>query len=494
MAIIECRTDKVHLRWLYRNLFLKKRSLLGNFFSSGLQAIAVQLLGVAFFYIISLYLSKNDFGVISWANAVSAFVATLLCFGLDQGVTRRIALSHTSDWAAAAFLLHALATSALALGVIIIIRILGGDASQGLQILPWVFGAQAFTYTASSLKQYLNAKEQFTPYGAIAFFSNVAKIVLAVLLVRGGSFGQQEVVYILVVCAAFELVGLLIYVFTRTSFRISFRFSAYTKLVRESAPLYFAMLFDSSLSRMDWILLGLISTSVVTADYSFAYRAYEIARLPLTIIGPVILPKFVRMLSREPQIPLGKQRQITQFLSVEVCLAVMAVIALNIVWEPWVGAITQGKYGPSNNVEFMLLSLCLPFHFFINLLWTITYAAKHYRHITIVTVITAVSNLVLNLCLIPAYGGLGAAMAYVLATVIQAVAYYIVVRKHFRLPLLPMLTLVAAGAAALALARYSGLEVWPQLLVAILVFTGIVIALRLVGKRHIHTIRTYLRR
>ncbi|WP_432326498.1 hypothetical protein ACRQ5D_21230 [Mucilaginibacter sp. P25] len=75
-----------------------------------MQALALQVLGSIFFYIISVYLSKDSFGAISWMNALSIFVTTILGFGLEQVVIRRIAASQRSDWAAAAFLFHSLTT------------------------------------------------------------------------------------------------------------------------------------------------------------------------------------------------------------------------------------------------------------------------------------------------------------------------------------------------------------------------------------------------
>jgi len=88
---------------------LVKNKLLVKIFSSGLQAISVQILGGVFFYFISIYISKDEFGIISWTNAVSVFLTTILGFGLEQVVVRRIAASKRSDWAAAAFFIHSIA-------------------------------------------------------------------------------------------------------------------------------------------------------------------------------------------------------------------------------------------------------------------------------------------------------------------------------------------------------------------------------------------------
>ena len=83
----------------------------GKFFSSAVQAFAVQILGVLFFYITSITLSKNDFGLFSWSNAIALTIVTLLSCGLEQVVVRRVAASKSSDWAASAYFFHALVSA-----------------------------------------------------------------------------------------------------------------------------------------------------------------------------------------------------------------------------------------------------------------------------------------------------------------------------------------------------------------------------------------------
>ena len=56
--------------------------LFKTFFSSGIQVIAIQFLGGVFFYIISLYLSKSEFGLISWSNGICLTITLLLGFGV----------------------------------------------------------------------------------------------------------------------------------------------------------------------------------------------------------------------------------------------------------------------------------------------------------------------------------------------------------------------------------------------------------------------------
>ncbi|MEI8278325.1 MAG: oligosaccharide flippase family protein [Bacteroidota bacterium] len=473
---------------------MKNKTLI-NFFSSGIQAIAVQVLGVVFFYIISLYLSKNDFGLISWANAVSIFATTVLSFGLEQIVVRRVASSSSSDWAAAAYLWHALIGSTITLLLLFCMYNFMSEPSSAIKYLLWFFIAQSVIYIGVPLKQYLNAKEIFTPYAIIAFFSNVCKVGLVLMLVYIQRLTINNVAYILIICAGIEFVSLIIYIINKTDFHFLVKITAYKKLLKEAAPQYLSVLFDSSLSRMDWILLGVLSTKAITADYSFAYRAYEIARLPLLVIAPLIMPKFARLLSSRNGLDTDKQSQISSFFTIEMFLSIIITLVLNILWSPFIDHVTNGKYGFSNSIEFMILSLCIPLQFFMNLLWTLCFTSRMYKPISIITVVSAIGNIFMNLILIPLYKGEGAALAYFFTTLFQLIGYYILVRKHIMsFPIISFGILLVIGVIVYFVSSHIGQSVILQVLLAVVLFTLISVALKQITKNHISILQLYLKR
>ena len=471
-----------------------KHSLLKSFFSSGLQAIAVQVLGAVFFYVVSLNLPKEDFGVMSWYNALAMFITTALSFGLEQIVIRRIAASKTSDWAASAYLFHAVAGSVIAfIALYAASHIIGQERS--LKLLPWFFCAQAIIYIGTPFKSFLNAKERFTPYGIIAFTSNVLKIGIAIWYIAGNTLTIIDVLHILIGCSVFETGTLSFYVLRRADFRFGFKFNAYRKLLKEALPTYFTVIFNSSLSRMDWILLGVLGTKVAMADYSFAYRAYEIATMPIMIIAPVILPKFARLLSAGNGMNREKRHQVNQFFAVEVFLAMCIPLCLNIVWAPWIGELTHGKYGTSNALQFFILSLCIPFQFFINLLWTINFANKKYNDILKIAVVSAVVNLGLDIVIIPLYGGLGAAIAYLATVLLQTVGHYRLAQKSaITFSLLPLLIFSLIGTGTYYLSGLVTHIIILRVCFALLVYFSFSILLKQIGKKHIDTVRLYMRR
>lgn len=470
-----------------------KNKLLVKIFSSGLQAISVQILGGLFFYFISIYISKNDFGIIGWTNAVSVFITAILGFGLEQVVVRRIAASKRSDWAAAAFFVHSIAGFLITFLFLLLLNGIVKSQAGIYKHLPWFFLAQGLIFIGVPLKQFLNAKEQFTPYGIIAVISNVCKIAGAWLLMTQGKLYLNTVLMILICTAAFELFGLIIYLVAKTSFSFKFYFKAYTKLLKESSSQYISVIFDISLSRMDWILLGVMTTSSVLADYSFAYRAYELARLPMLIIAPLILPRFARLLASGNKIDVEYQKYIKSFNTIEMFFAACIPLILNILWVPLLTLITKGKYGESNSLEFLILSLGIPLQFFINLLWSLSFGAKKYKQVSYITVVCAVTNIVLNLILITKLGGLGAAIAFFATTVLQACLYFLLVgRDIMAISLRPIIVFTAEAAVSYFISTRIHVHFLIQLIIAIVLYLLIAILSKQVNKQHIYNFKHLL--
>lgn len=472
-----------------------KNNLIKLIFSSGLQAIAVQVLGVLFFYAIGRYLSKDDFGIINGANAKAVMLTTLLSFGMDQVVVRRIAASKRSDWAASAYLFHAFATSVIVFVVLLASGYLFGSEIDVLVYLPWFFAAQALTFIGAPLKQLLNAKQRFTPYGVIAIFSNLLKIGLAFYLVKMQQLSLMTVVAVMILCAVLELVALLLYVLNKANFSFKFKGLAYKKLIRESLPQYISVIFDSSLSRMDWVLLGLLSTAAMTADYAVASRAFEVARLPLTIIAPILLSQFARMLASGNKITDDKQLMVRQLFTLEMFLAMFIPIIGNILWAPVLDALFKGKYGTVNATEFLLLSICVPIQFGVNLLWTLSFSGRRYKQITGITIYSAITNICLSVVLIPRYGSLGAAISFLLTSIFQLIGHFLLVRKNLMtVPLQNFFLFLVVAAASYGASVYVTDSIFARLLIATVSYIGLSLLFKLIHKGHIDTVKLFIKR
>jgi O-antigen/teichoic acid export membrane protein len=82
------------------------------------------------------------------------------------------------------------------------------------------------------------------------------------------------------------------------------------------------------------------------------------------------------------------------------------------------------------------------------------FAQKQLKLTFYVTTAASILNLILNLVLIPRFGSLGAAVAYLTSTLAQLVLYKLFTdQKRLHVPVLPLFACMSMGGAAFWLAR-----------------------------------------
>ena len=176
------------------------------------------------------------------------------------------------------------------------------------------------------------------------------------------------------------------------------------------------------MARMDWILIGLFLAVTKLAEYSFAYKAFEVCTFPLLIIAPLLIPLFSKVFGDDlPDIE--KLTKLKLLLSVELAIASFTSLVLVIVWVPIVDFITAGKYGNVNRNTIFILSLSIPFLYFNNFMWTINFSRSKLKLIFSIFVITFLVNLSGDLLMIPRFQNEGAAAACFLALLAQSVCF-----------------------------------------------------------------------
>lgn len=473
-----------------------RHSVIRKLFSAGVQMISSQVLGVLFFYILSVRMSKAEFGLISWSSATVMTLTAVLGFGLELIVTRRLAAARTT-WPASAFQLHALVTTLLFAGCALLVRFLvqPGQESQ-LFWLPLFFVAQGLVFVGTPLKAALNARERFTPYAVISFVSNAAKVMFALVWGALAPLDVWAALYILAACSAFELFALIAVTLRYQPISIRFRWPAYWGLVREARPQFLTVLFDTSLSRFSWILLGLLlSDTAIVADYSFAYRAYEMAKMPVLIVGLLLLPRLSRTVTRDAAEVSKRIETLGLFLNFEMLFAFGMILIGNILWSPIVDYLTGGRYGTVNEWNFLLLSLCIPSQFAINLMWSSLFAEKHYGQLSLITMITGVINLTASLVLIPLLHGEGAALAFLVATIIQTGLYFREMKRAgYPLSARPMFLFLLLAVASGLVSKLLPLSAIFQLLAGLTVFTFAAWSVGLLHKERLRELHGYLQR
>ncbi|MBN9379734.1 MAG: oligosaccharide flippase family protein [Chitinophagaceae bacterium] len=417
-----------------------------------LQVVFNQFFGLLIFYLLSRLLDKSDFGELNWSVAVTWVATTILSFGTDVLIVKRIADGNDAGRMGGLHISHTLLAALVFSLVVLVSRLCFPVFFRQHYLLIAVSVSALVTFFSSPFKQVANGREAFRNLAVMTVMGNLAKAFLLSLAALLHLFTIRNVVgiYIIASMAEWATGAWLIFKQMGRPLRPHWDSSSYSALLKESLPQLGVILFDSALARVDWIILGLVKGPASIAEYSFAYKIFEISRLPMLVLGPLILPKFVRYFNDNGGLLSTKKDELRLLLKIEIAIAVLIPLFFNITWTPLIGWITAGKYGAVDAPIYMLLSFCVPLHYINNFLWTMAFAQKQLKLTFYITIVVSVLNLVLNLLLIPALSTQGAAIAFVISTIVQLLLYkFFVNQQQLSVPLAPLFLSIGIAAACL---------------------------------------------
>ena len=400
---------------------MMQNRFLRNVSANSFQLIINQLFGLVIFYALSKGLDKNIFGQVNWSLAVLLTVFALLTFGIDQVMVRKIAAGHEKQSMFAAYMFHVIIIGGLFYVLLLFSYFFFPNLFPQQNLLLFIGIGKLMMFFSTPYKQVATAVEKFSSLLYMSVISNVVRGVgLLVLLF----LSSMTIVNVLIVFIAGDLLELLTCVMVarpilQPPIKIRWDKNLQFNLLKESLPQTGVVVFTAIMARFDWILIGILVSSARLAEYSFAWKFFEVFTLPLLIVAPIMIPLFTRLFktsvnAADPSFLLQWQIIIASFIA----------LLLNVCWVPVVDLITDGKYGEVNSTTIFLFSLSMPFLYFNNYLWTINFAKGKLKLIFSIIAVAFIVNIVACSILIPLYQNEGAAIANLLSILVQVMLYF----------------------------------------------------------------------
>jgi len=391
-----------------------------------MQVIIVQLCGLVIFYLLSTRLDKNEFGEINWALAVLLTAFGILSFGIDQIAIRRIASGTDAGKLLSVYVMHVLIAGGLFYALLLAGRFAFPSFYQQHGFLLLLGIGKLMIFFATPFKQLATGMEKFRPLLLMAICSNVLRSIALLLF---AVFGKLDIHTIIIIFIAGDLAELLLSFFImqriiKVPVKLNWDRRAYAGLAKEALPQFGVAVFTSALSRLDWIFLGLLASNVILANYSFAYKVFEVATLPMLVIAPVLIPRFTKLFHPGAnEMPATKANDLFVLLRLEMIIASMVALVLNLLWVPVIDLLTQNKYGAVNQNTILILSASMPFLYLNNFLWTVNFAKGRLKMIFYAFLASFLFILAGDIILIPFFNAEGAAVAYLIAIIVQSIVY-----------------------------------------------------------------------
>jgi O-antigen/teichoic acid export membrane protein len=400
---------------------MKIRSL-QNLSANTIQLVINQFFGAVVFYILSLGLDKPAFGQINLALAVLLSVFNILSFGIDQLVVKKVAQGDDVPRVLRLYIGHVLLTGLLFYGLLLLGYVFL-KTFPAYSLILWIGAGKLLIFFSMPFKQICSGLEKFKLLARMSVVSNCIRAFVLLALMLFHALTINTIIITFVAGDALEFICTLYLFYSNTTYRSKTKFdgSGYRLLLKESMPQLGVVLITSALARFDWLFIGFMVSDIKLAEYSFAYKVFEISTLPMLAIAPLLIPRFTRYFnSNEPG-----NVNLKFLIRAELIIAAFTVLILNLSWEPVVNTLTHGKYGSVNVVTVFILSLCIPMLYLNNFLWTIFFAKGQLKLILQAFIITLTVNVGANLILIPLLGNAGAAIAFLAATFAQTVFFLI---------------------------------------------------------------------
>ena len=402
------------------------RKFIRDISANTLQVIIVQLCGLAIFYFLSTRLSKNEFGEINWSLAVLLTAFGILSFGVDQISIKRIASGSDATRTLSSYIMHVLIAGVLFYTFLWIGNFVFPSFFEHHHLLLLLGIGKLMIFLSTPFKQLATGLEKFRPLLFMAICSNVLRSAALIIF---AALDQFSLDIIIVIFIAGDLAELLLCLFImqyiiKVPVRLNWNKAEYTGLVKEALPQLGVAIFTSALSRLDWIFLGLLASNIILAEYSFAYKVFEVSTLPMLVIAPVLIPRFTKLFHPSVKVisPV-RTNDLFVLLRLEMVIASLVALVLTILWVPVIDWITQHKYGAVNQYTILLLSASMPFLYLNNFLWTINFAQSRLKMIFYVFLFSFLFNLAGDIIMIPFFKAEGAAIAYLIAIIVQSVIY-----------------------------------------------------------------------
>jgi O-antigen/teichoic acid export membrane protein len=366
-------------------------------------------------FLAARYLAPEAFGAFSAAFAFVGIFRILPDFGMAYASTLEISRNRSLAGRLIGNLLGfqgvlSLVTVALCLGTGRMLFPAPEDRTTWIAVVLLSFDL-ILKSAKSTLRWLLKGFQRFGTEAVSLLLERVALLALGLASLRSGG-GAIGFVLVFVIVRSFDTSGLWAYTNARIlRLRPARDPALWAELLRKGLPFAYVGLVITLLFQVDIVLLERIRGAVEAGFYSAPVRILEGLTLVPRILGYALLPTMAALNARSPAAVGDLYRRGLKYL----LLAGLPVAAFGLLASaPFIRLVFGPDYGPSIPLSGVLLPTAL-FMFLSNFSETTLACVNRWGTIVVTSTLALLLNVALNIVWIPLYGGMGAALARLLA-------------------------------------------------------------------------------
>jgi polysaccharide transporter, PST family len=369
--------------------------------------------------LVARYLGPDQFGLLNYGLAIYGLFNIISNLGLDSLVVRDIALDSKAEphVLGTAFALKGAASIVTTIAAMVAARIL--DPRDRILIIivaliSFASIAQALDVIDYFFQAHTRSRYTVVPRTAAFILASIAKLIAVLLHASLLTFAWIAALEVLMA----ELGLLVSYIRYRKMIpRWTWNSKQAKALMTESWPLLISSIMIMIYMRTDQILLGRFSSMTTVGNYTAAIRFSEIWYAIPVIVTSSVMPKLLK--TRDAN-PAGYYSRLQIFYESMILVSVLVTVATLLLGPTMVHLLYGSRYSSASSI--------LSVHIWTGVFVTVgSIGTQQYVHekLTISslnrTALGAIANVILNLLWIPRWGGMGSAMATLVA---QSMAAY----------------------------------------------------------------------
>jgi len=391
----------------------KLHTILAN--SSWLFADKILRMGINLILVVRVarYLGVQQYGLYNYAIAFVTLFSPLANLGLDNIVIRDLVKnsSNRDKILGTAFFLKLLGGFISLLLAVSCIAFLHQDDILTVWIVS-ILGLAGVVEAVDTIDLWFESQVQ-SKYPVFA--RNIAFIIIALVKVYLIQIQAPLIAFVWITLAEISLAGIglaIAYRLKGFSIRLwRWSFSLAQKLLKESWPLILSGFTIMIYMKIDQIMLGKMLDDSAVGFYSAATRISEIWYFIPTAIVASVSPSIYEAKENNQKI---YHRRIKQLLRLMVILSVAIAIPMTFLSGTIITLLFGNGYIAAKTV--LAIHIWASLFVFMGIATSPWFIAENLTHLSLRrTLIGAVTNVFLNILLIPAYAGIGAAIATVVA-------------------------------------------------------------------------------
>lgn len=379
------------------------------------------------------YLTPNDYGILAIVTSINAFLVILTTFSLNASMNRFYFEYRDDETKLKEFwgtiitfiLLISIIVSLLMLifGKYLLTSFIGNVPFSPFVVLGilTVMFQPVFTIYLSVLQTTEKAKK-YTVYSLCEFILNITIATCLIIFAGWGASG------VLTGALSTSVVFFFISLYSlRNDIKLGLNLKYLSSALKYSGPLIPHQLSGQITTYIDKFLINFIIGTALTGIYNIGYMLGNIVSITAIGINRAYIPISMRIRQVNNEEELRTLKEISSLLVVFYCLlaSFISIYSREIVF-----LFTTKIFHKSHIVvPYIAFAFVLNgiYFIFVNILF---YIKNMTKWVTVGTVCSAISNVILNLILIPKYGIVGAAIATMISQAVLVLIIRMLAKKH----------------------------------------------------------------